>query len=84
MSEVRWIKTTADVYHVVYNTHSEALVVFGTHTCMDGCYFHGKPHIMTEWGFKDADYPLIKCEGVGPHDAKVWRYWIAQPEASDE
>lgn len=85
MPETRWIPTTPEVYRAIYTEHHEALAPFGTHTCMDGCYFHGEPHVMTEWGFRDAAYPLIKSELVGERESESarWSYWIACPEAPD-
>jgi len=39
----------------------------GTITDMEGTLpgSGGKVHLMTEWGFKDADYPLLKYEKIG-------------------
>lgn len=42
--------------------------VFATITDMDGLTLptsNGQQHIMTEWGVKGADYPIIKYEKKG-------------------
>lgn len=59
MSEVRWIETTREVYAAIYQQHIGQLQVCATiSNPEDG--WHGERHMMTEWGFKGSDYPLIK------------------------
>jgi hypothetical protein len=66
---VRWIETTRAVYSTVYEYHNEELKVFGSYTYCEP----GREEMLTEWGFKDADYPLLKSERHGDE----WRFWIA-------
>lgn len=71
---VIWIATTRDLYAVIYAVHIDQFGVFGTiSNPEDG--WHGERHMMTEWGFKTADYPLIKHEERGT--PPVHRYFIA-------
>jgi hypothetical protein len=58
-----WIETSAEVYAVIFAKHKKQLGPHASFTDMDGNGWHfssGKPEIMTEWGFKDAEYPLLK------------------------
>jgi len=59
---VRWIKTDKHVYGAIYREHHENMSVFGTCTAPDGNPTLGimNPYILTEWGFKDSDEPIIK------------------------
>lgn len=84
-----WIKTNAAVYHAIYATHRKDFSVFETLTDTVGEF--GQPTILTAWGFKDADAPLIKSIGKLPYglDSKVgnweYEYFIAsvREEADD-
>lgn len=71
-----WRATSAEIYRAIYREHREALVVFGTHTCMRGCEWHTERYILTEWGFKDADYPIIRSIGRGDGDEEQWSYFV--------
>lgn len=61
---VKWIPTDKHVYGAIYREHHKELQVFGTCTAPEGNPRLGisKPYIMTEWGFRDADEPIIKSE----------------------
>lgn len=62
MSDVRWVQTDKHVYGAIYREHQKDLGVFGAYSNPTGtCHLgHGYPEMLTEWGFKGADYPLIK------------------------
>lgn len=47
-----------------------------THTCMDGCPFHGRRHILTEWGVPDSDVPLVRMIVDGKDEDEEVTYWI--------
>jgi len=58
-----WKKTTAEVYAVIKARHYKDFAVFSSYTDADGNGYEwstGSPEIMTEWGFKDAEKPLLK------------------------
>lgn len=70
MSDIAWIwrATTGDVYYAIYNQHKDDFTVHETCTRMeDG------PYMLTAWGFRDADAPIIKCVRNGDD----FRYFIA-------
>lgn len=90
MHEVRWHKIDNMTYRAIYNSFDADpdsdstrpdLAVFATHTCHEGqCEFHAETHIYTEWGPKDADYPLIASLRSGDR----WSYALAIPIADEE
>jgi len=58
-----WKQTSAEVYAVIWARHKSDLTVFATFTDStgDGYEFStGRPEVLTEWGFKDSETPLIK------------------------
>lgn len=57
-----WIKTTKEVYRIIYIEHGENFQVFGTCSAPEGNPMLGimRPYMLTEWGFKDAAEPIIK------------------------
>ena len=61
-----WVETTAEVYRAIYSQHGKDFGVHGSFTDMDGTHpvGFGKPTILTEWGFRGADEPLIKSIGT--------------------
>lgn len=61
---VKWVKTDKHVYGAIYREHGGNFQVFGTCTEPDGHpnIRNGKPFMLTEWGFKNADDPIIKSE----------------------
>ena len=77
--KVVWVPTDKHVYGAIYREHAKDLTVFASHTCIGGCMFDSEPRILTEWGFKDADTPLIKSECIGDRsqDNGRWSFWIA-------
>lgn len=70
---VTWLPTDKHVYGAIYREHAEQLSVFGTRTEMEGSEAHDGKYILTEWGFKDADAPLIRSI----NDNDTWTFWIA-------
>ena len=71
---VRWMQTSAEVYAVIYARHREQMTVHGTCTRLENSSL-GDRLILTEWGLKGADAPLIKYEERG--EEKEVRYFIA-------
>lgn len=61
MCEVTWVKTTRECYAAIYREHIGQLTVHGTITRPERDHY-GERHIMTEWGLRGADAPLIKHE----------------------
>jgi hypothetical protein len=51
-----WLTTTPEVYFAIYNQHQGELTVHESCTQMDE-----GPYMLTSWGFRDADAPLIQC-----------------------
>lgn len=60
--EFRWAEVSYHAYSVMVAALGgyDAMKVFGTVTDMSGQY--GTPLVSTEWGLKDADYPMFKAE----------------------
>jgi hypothetical protein len=84
-----WKKTTPEVYFSIYNQHKNDFGVFGTCTCPEGEPRFGKtnPYIYTEWGFKDADEPIIMCERTKESvDQKEWddEFFLAKYYNNDD
>ena len=60
---------------------TNALQVFGVHTCHDGeCFAHSQTHVYTEWGIQGADAPLIRSI----RDGEEWTYWIAVVKGGED
>lgn len=59
---VKWVKTDKHVYSAIYTEHFKEMSVYGTCTAPDGDSSLGinNPYILTEWGFKTADEPIIR------------------------
>jgi len=58
-----WLETSAEVYAVIWAKHRSELSVHSSFTDVTGHGHYvssGKPEILTEWGFKYSDAPLIK------------------------
>ena len=79
---MKWIPTNKHVYGAIYREHYEDFAVFGSMTAPEGDLSLGypNPRIVTEWGFKDADEPIIRSAGTkNSLDQKEYdyEYWIA-------
>jgi len=81
MTEHTWRRTTADVYRAIYDEHRNQLVPYATHTCMEGCEFHGERFILTEWCLQEGNVPLIRSIGRG--DPEEWTYYILEGRVDD-
>ena len=90
-----WTPTSPEVYAVIRAKHHTELVVFGTYSNPggdDGMSI--QPQMMTEWGFKDGNYPILKAlttwdKPIG--DQKEWerpneklQYWICTGKCETE
>jgi len=59
---IEWIETDKHVCGAIFREHREDFCVFASYTAPEVNHRLGitKSYILTEWGFKDADEPLIK------------------------
>lgn len=57
---VEWIETDKHVYGTILRQHQKQCGVFSSVTDKNGIF--GEPLVLTEWGFKNADYPIVKAE----------------------
>lgn len=81
-----WIEIPQDVYFALYQRLEGHFAVFGTCTHLENCSAYDA-RVMTEWGFKNADMPLIKSEAAPksqmniPKDLAEWphKYYIYKP-----
>jgi hypothetical protein len=58
-----WKETSAEVYYVIHAKHKKDLSVHSSFSDTTGNGFNfstGIPEMITEWGFKDSDVPLLK------------------------
>lgn len=87
--EYRKIPTSYEVYRTILNEHHEQLSVFSSFSAPDGDSF-GNPdqaRMMTEWGFKTADCPIMGAESTWDIDRanvlirnnEAHRYWLCLP-----
>ena len=83
-----WIETSREVYSVIFARHDKELSPHASFTDQDGTFITsgGKPHMLTEWGFRGAIHPLIKTDSSkeSRHD-KEWntKYYIWNHVQSD-
>jgi hypothetical protein len=77
----RRITTSPEVYAVIYARHRDDLVVFSSASDPGGQY--GRPSMMTEWGRRVDDVPIIGSRhtwdmGSKPHERinDCWEYWL--------
>lgn len=59
---VDWIETNEHVYSAIYREHGDKFGVFESCTAPEGNRLLGifLPYMLTMWGFKGADEPLIR------------------------
>ena len=91
--EHKKIPTTPEVWAAITARHRDDLVVFSSFSAPDGDYYgnHEEGRIMTEYGFKNADCPLIGADTRWDidHDKPYNRinerhqYWLCAPIDSD-
>jgi hypothetical protein len=67
MSEGRWIQTDKHVFGAIFREHKNDLVSFAGFSNPSPSDLSETPQMMTEWGFRGADFPLIKLETKWEH-----------------
>jgi len=58
-----WKETSVEVYSVIWARHHKELCVHSSFTDPTGTGYDfstGHPEIITEWGFKNSERPIIK------------------------
>jgi len=85
----KWKKTDKHVCGTIYREHCEDFSVFESCTCPEGNPQLGvmNPYILTSWGFKGSDAPLIKCEQrKDSRHQETWdnEYFIAIPYEDED
>ena len=71
-----WIKTSNEVYAVIFAKHRKQLKPHSSFTDREGDGYEwssGKPEVMTEWGFENAENPLLKI--VQTKQSKEQKDW---------
>ena len=71
-----WLETSSEVYAVIFAKHKKDLSPHSSFTDMTGTgydFSSGKPEIMTEWGFRNSENPLLKIiQTKESNDQKEW------------
>lgn len=71
-----WIETSNEVYSVIFARHKKQLKPHSSFTDSTGNGHHfstGHPEIITEWGFENAENPLLKIRQTKDReDDKDW------------
>lgn len=71
-----WIETSNEVYAVIFAKHRKQLKPHSSFTDMTGNGYHfssGHPEIITEWGFENAETPLLKIvQTKESEEQEVW------------
>lgn len=65
MPDWKRIPTSPEVFAVIWAKHGDALRVFSSYsnpTGRDG--LSDQPQMLTEWGFKDEDFPIVGLRRV--------------------
>jgi len=57
---MNWIKTDKHVYGAIFREHKDNLTVFSSFSNPYPSELQYDPEMLTEWGFKNANRPLIK------------------------
>ncbi|MCP5004959.1 MAG: hypothetical protein GY941_13645 [Planctomycetes bacterium] len=94
MTDYKKITTSPEVWAVIKARHHKDLGVFGSFSAPDGDHY-GNPDegiMKTEYGFKDADYPLMGAETRWDIDRETphkrinerHEYWLCLPIDSGE
>ncbi len=83
-----WIPTNKHVYHAIYSEHEEKLSIFSTYSnpTGDDHVGSGYPEMRTQWGFKGADFPIIKCIGTKKNKEQKeydYKHWIFMATKDD-
>ena len=87
--DISWVPTDKHVYGAIYREHSEHLSVFASCTAPEGNPRLGitLPYMLTAWGFKDADAPLIRSIATKKsfeQEEYDYKYYIAVVKESPE
>lgn len=71
-----WRQTSNEVYAVIFAKHRKQLKPFSSFTDITGNGYHfsdGHPRIMTEWGFENAEKPILKIVQTKENESdKEW------------
>jgi hypothetical protein len=84
-----WLDTTVEVYAVIMARHRDQLEVHSSFSDLDGLGYEfssGRPEMVTEWGFKNADFPLLRLTQIkGSRDQEKWdnKYEIYVPQETN-
>jgi hypothetical protein len=73
-----WLETSAEVYAVIFARHKKDFSVHSSFTDVDGdghTFSTGRPEILTEWGFRNSETPLLKI--VQTKESKAQKEWDA-------
>ena len=54
-----WKETSNEVYAVIFAKHRKELKIHSSFTDITG-RSSGRPEVITEWGFENAEKPLLK------------------------
>ena len=74
-----WKETSAEVYYVIHAKHKKDLCVhssFSDHTGDGFDFSSGRPEMITEWGFKNSDQPIVKIRQT--KENKSDREWVSE------
>jgi len=76
MEMMNWIETSNEVYAVIFAKHRKQLKPHASFTDNEGDGYEfssGRPEIITEWGFENAETPLLKIvQTKKTKDQKDW------------
>lgn len=75
-----WVEIDKNTYGSIFTELRSrgVLHVHASYADLDGGIFGGKPEMNTEWGFKDAACPLIRCYSERESAFTEWnhKYYI--------
>lgn len=71
-----WKETSNEVYAVIFAKHKKDLKPHSSFTDMTGTGYEfstGHPEVLTEWGFENAENPLLKIRQTKENESdKDW------------
>ena len=71
-----WKETSNEVYAVIFAKHRKDLKPHSSFTDMTGTGYEfssGRPEVVTEWGFENAENPLLKIRQTKEEESqKEW------------
>lgn len=89
---MKYIETSPEVYAVIRARHYADMGVYSSYSNPTGdCPIgRGHPEMVTEWGFKNGDGPILKARTTWQRGEKEWErvnekheYWLVLQEPSD-